>query len=239
MADGAPAPLVLLPGMMCDARLFGPQVEAFAPDRAVMVVPIAAHDDTAALARAVLAAAPARFALAGLSMGGIVAMEVAALAPDRLMGLCLMDTNPEAERPAVAARRLPQIERVRAGGLRAVMRDEMKPSYLADGPRRGAILDLCMAMAERLGPGVFERQSRALMARPDRRETLRGVTVPTLVLCGAEDALCPLHRHEAMRDLVPDSTLVVVEGAGHLPTLERPAETNAALADWLARVDAG
>jgi pimeloyl-ACP methyl ester carboxylesterase len=114
----------------------------------------------------------------------------------------------------------------------------MKPNYLADGPRRGAILDLCMAMAERLGPAAFERQSRALAARPDRQDALRAIAVPTLILCGAEDALCPLHRHEGMRDLIPGSRLVVVEGAGHLPVLEQPEAVNAALGDWLRGVDA-
>ena len=232
------APLLLLPGMMCDARLFAPQIAALSPARTVAAAPIHAHDTTAALARAVLADAPPRFALAGLSMGGIVAMEIAALAPERLAGLCLMDTNPKAEAAEVAARRGPQVERVRAGGLRAVRRDEMKPNYLADGPGRGAVLALCMAMAEALGPEAFARQSRALAARPDREASLARVAVPALVLCGRHDALCPLHRHEAMHRAIPGSRLVVVEGAGHLPTLERPEETTAAMAGWLARVDA-
>lgn len=228
--------LLLLPGMMCDARLFAPQIAAI-HDRAVMIAPITGHDTTAALAAEVLAHAPPRFALAGLSMGGIVAMEMLAQAPDRIAGLCLMDTNPKAEHPEVAKGREPQIASVRDGGLRAVMRDEMKPNYLADGPRRGAILDTCMAMAEALGPAVFVRQSRALQTRADRQDTLATVTVPSLVLCGRDDALCPLHRHEAMHDLLEGSTLVVVEGAGHLPTLEQPEVTTRALRSWLDRVD--
>ncbi len=229
-------PLVLLPGMMCDARLFAPQVAAI-HDRAVTVAPITGADDTGALADAVLAHAPPRFALAGLSMGGIVAMEMLARAPDRIAGLCLMDTNPKAEHPAVASAREPQIARVEAGGLRAVMRDEMKPNYLADGPRRGAVLDLCMAMAEALGPAVFVRQSRALQTRPDRQDALRGARVPTLVLCGAQDALCPPHRHEAMHALVEGSRLVVIEGAGHLPTLETPEAVVTHMRAWLTEVD--
>ncbi|CTQ33735.1 alpha/beta fold hydrolase [Jannaschia rubra] len=228
--------LLLLPGMMCDARLFAPQIAAI-HDRAVMIAPITGHDTTAALAAEVLAHAPPRFALAGLSMGGIVAMEMLAQAPDRIAGLCLMDTNPKAEHPEVAKGREPQIASVRDGGLRAVMRDEMKPNYLADGPRRGAILDTCTAMAEALGPAVFVRQSRALQTRADRQDTLATVTVPSLVLCGRDDALCPLHRHEAMHDLLEGSTLVVVEGAGHLPTLEQPEVTTRALRSWLDRVD--
>jgi pimeloyl-ACP methyl ester carboxylesterase len=220
--------------MMCDGRLFGPQVAAFEADREVIVADITGAADTGTLAASVLAAAPERFALASLSMGGIVAMEVMAQAPDRVERLALLDTNPRAELPEVQARREPQIEAVRAGGLDRVMREELKPNYLADGPRLGEILDLCMAMALDLGPAVFERQSLALRDRPDRQDVLRGVRVPTLVLCGRHDRLCPVERHELMHGLIPGSRLVIVEGAGHLPTLERPDETNAALADWLA-----
>ena len=226
-------PLVLLPGMMCDARLYGPQIDAFSHERAIMVAPVGDHETVQALAKDVLSAAPARFALAGLSMGGIVAMEVIRQAPARVTRLALLDTNPKAEVPEIAARREPQIEKVGKGGLRGVMRDEMKPNYLTDGPNMGQILDLCMAMAETLGPDVFVRQSRALQTRPDQRDTLRTVKVPTLILCGEDDALCPIHRHELMHDLIPHATLTIVKRAGHLPTLEQPAATNEALASWL------
>lgn len=229
-------PLLLLPGMMCDARLFAPQL-AVLHDRAIMVSPIAAADTVAELARIVLEAAPPRFALAGLSMGGIVAMEILAQAPARVMGLCLMDTNPKAEHPKVAEAREAQIQKVRDGGLRAVMREEMTPLYLADGPNVGAILDTCMAMADTMGAVTFVRQSRALQTRADRQETLARVTVPSLILCGREDALCPLHRHQAMHDLIPGSELVIVEQAGHLPTLEQPEVTTRAIRAWLTRVD--
>ncbi len=226
-------PLVLLPGMMCDARLYAPQIAAFSGTRTVHCAPIGGHDSMAALADAVLAHAPPRFALAGLSMGGIVAMEIMATAPERVERLALLDTNPRAELPEMQARRAPQMARVAAGELREVMRDEMKPNYLADGPGRQAVLDLCMDMALDLGPDVFARQSLALRDRPDRQETLRGVRVPTLILCGREDRLCPVERHELMHVLIPDSKLEIVEGAGHLPVLENPAATNTALARWL------
>jgi len=226
-------PLVLLPGMMCDARLFGPQIEAFSHERAVMIAPQSDHDTVQALAAHILANAPPTFALAGLSMGGIVAMEVMAQAPTRVTRLALLDTNPKAEAAAVAQNREPQIAKVRAGGLRSVMRDEMKPNYLTDGPNMGRILDLCMAMAETLGPEVFVRQSRALQTRPDQQDALRSVAVPTLILCGEDDTLCPLHRHELMHELIPHSTLTVIKDAGHLPTLEQPDATNKALEKWL------
>lgn len=226
-------PLLLLPGMMCDARLFEPQINAFSPARPVGVADLTGQDTMAGLAAQVLADAPHRFALAGLSMGGIVAMEVVRQAPERVAKLALLDTNPRAELPEVQARRQPQIDKVRAGQLHAVMRDEMKPNYLTEGPNRQGILDLCMAMALDLGPEAFVTQSIALRDRPDQQQTLRGVTVPTLILCGRDDALCPVERHELMHRLIPHATRMVIEGAGHLPTLEKPVETTAAMARWL------
>lgn len=219
--------------MMCDARLFGPQIAAFGRSRAIHVPPMGGHDSMAALAAEVLAHAPPRFAMAGLSMGGILAMEIVAQAPERVERLALMDTNPRAELPEVKAGRAPQIEAARQGHLREVMRDEMKPNYLADGPGKQTVLDLCMDMAKDLGPQAFVNQSLALRDRPDQQVTLRRVDVPTLILCGAEDRLCPVERHELMHALIPGSTLTIIDGAGHLPVLEQPKETTAALARWL------
>ena len=219
--------------MMCDARLFTPQIAAFSGTRSLLLAPINARETMDELAADVLAHAPPRFALAGLSMGGIVAMEVLRQAPDRVERIALLDTNPLAETESVKTRRGPQIEAARAGRLAEIMRDEMKPNYLADGLNRSAVLDLCMEMALGLGPEVFERQSRALMTRPDQTDTLRGAQAPALALCGRHDALCPVSRHELIAGLIPGAMLEVIENAGHLPTLEQPEQTNAALRRWL------
>ncbi|MCH2165139.1 MAG: alpha/beta hydrolase [Marinovum sp.] len=226
-------PLVLLPGMMCDARLFAPQVAAFVEERDVIIMPISEHDSVEKLAAVVLNNAPQRFALAGLSMGGIVAMEVLAQATERVERIAFLDTNSEAEMQAVKDRRGPQIDKALTGHLDVVMREEMKPNYLTEGPKRGEILDLCMAMALDLGPEVFRRQSLALMNRPDQTDTLRRATLPALALCGRDDALCPIHRHERIAGLITACTLQIIDGAGHLPTLEQPEATNAALREWL------
>jgi pimeloyl-ACP methyl ester carboxylesterase len=109
----------------------------------------------------------------------------------------------------------------------------MKPNYLADGPDRQSILDLCMDMALALGSRVFARQSRALRDRPGQTATLAAFHGPALVLMGAKDRLCPRDRHDQMHALMRQSKLVIIEGAGHLPTLERPKETHAALSRWL------
>ncbi len=226
-------PLIFLPGMMCDARLFGPQIEAISGRVPLMTFPLCRHDSVQEMAADILDNAPPVFALAGLSMGGIVAMEVVRQAPNRVARLALLDTNPLAEEPEVKARRGPQMTAVRKGRLRQVMRDEMKPNYLAGGPRQGAILDLCMAMAVDLGPDVFLRQSQALMDRPDQCEVLSAYTGKALILCGREDGLCPIERHQLMHDLLLHSTIAIIDGAGHLPTLEKPNETTAALTRWL------
>lgn len=227
-------PLILLPGMMCDARLFLPQISALSHKRPVTVMPLRGETSVTALARRVLDNTPQRFALAGLSMGGLVAMEIMRLSPERITRLALLDTNPFADPPEKAPIREEQVRRVIAGELRAVMRDEMKPNYLAESPYRNQILGLCMDMAEILGPEVFAAQSEAIQNRPDQCETLKSITVPSLVLCGREDQLCSVTRHERMYDLIPNSDLVVIEGAGHLPTLEQHEATNRALEKWLS-----
>ena len=226
-------PLVLLPGMMCDARLFAPQTAALSFSRAIHVAPIGGHETMQALAREVLEHAPQRFALAGLSMGGIVAMEVLRQAPERVDRLALLDTNPLAEPPDMQARRGPQIAAAKAGDLARIMRDEMKPNYLANEANRAAILDLCMTMALNLGAEVFTRQSRALRDRPDQTQTLRRFRGQALVLCGRQDIPCPVARHELMHQLMPGSRLEIIEDAGHLTTLEAPDAITASLQTWL------
>ncbi len=226
-------PLVLIPGMMCDGRLFAPQIEAFSHQRAIHLPAPGAAETVEGLAAEVLAEAPPRFCLAGLSMGGIIAMQIMALAPDRVERLALLDTNPWPDPPETRANRDRQIALVRQGELAAVMRDEMKPNYLAEGPDRNRILDLCMDMALALGSDVFVRQSLVLKARPDQCATLETVRVPTLVLCGAQDTLCPRDRHDEIHSRIAHSRLHIIAGAGHLPTLEQPEATNKALQSWL------
>lgn len=230
-----PEPLVMLPGMMCDARLYGPQIADLSSERAVMCAPVHLGERVEEIASGLLDELPKKFALAGLSMGGIVAMEILRRAPDRVTRIALMDTNPLPEPPAVAAAREPQIIRARSGRLMDVMREEMKPAYLAPGPQRADVLALVMDMSEVMGAEAFARQSRALQRRRDQQSTLRKCKVPAMVLCGEYDTLCPVKRHSFMAELIPYAELQVISGAGHLPTLEQPEATTAALRAWLAQ----
>jgi pimeloyl-ACP methyl ester carboxylesterase len=228
-----PDPLVLLPGMMCDARLFAPQITDLSRDHAVTIAPITQGERIEEIASGLLDVLPAKFALAGLSMGGIVAMELLRRAPERITRIALMDTNPLAETPQTAAAYEPMIIGARAGRLEEVLRGFMKPEFLAPGPQRLTVLNKVFEMGRDLGPEVLIRQVRALQRRRDQQPTLRRCRVPTLVLCGAHDTLTPLKRHAFMAELIPYAKLEVIEDAGHLPTLEAPEAVTAALRAWL------
>ncbi|WP_425045582.1 alpha/beta fold hydrolase [Primorskyibacter sp. S87] len=226
-------PLVMLPGMMCDARVFQHQFIELSQDRAVTVAPITQGERIEEIASGLLDQLPPRFALAGLSMGGIVAMELVRRAPDRVTRLCLMDTTPLPETPQVASMREPLIVRARVGNFEDVIRETLKPEYLAPGPQRLDVLDRVVEMGIALGPEIYVRQSRALQRRPDLQIGLHRVKVPTLILCGAYDGMCPPQRHKVMADLITGAELLVLEGSGHLPTLEQPEAVTDAMRRWL------
>ena len=226
-------PLVLLPGMMCDARLFGPQIAALSPEIAITVAPVTGGDRMEEIASGLLDVLPRKFALAGLSMGGIVAMEILRRAPERVSRLALMDTNALAETPQSAADYEPMIIKLRAGLLEAAVQGLFRPEFLAPGPQRATVMNMLAKMAENIGCEQIIRQLRAIQRRRDYQATLRQCKVPALVLYGEHDSLTPRRRHEAMASLIPYSELAVIRDAGHLPTLESPDAVTAALRVWL------
>ena len=227
-------PLVLLPGMMCDARVFDAQIRAFSAQLPIMVAPLLGGERIEDIAIHLLQQLPARFALVGLSMGGIVAMEILRRAPERVSRLCLMSTSPLADTPAQAASREPLIIGARTGRMEDVLRQSMMPDYLAPGPQRIEILNQVHQMGMELGEALFVAQTRALQRRRDQQGTLRKCNVPTLILCGEYDQLTPVKRHEFMAELIPTATLEVITAAGHLPTVERPDVVNRVLVEWLS-----
>ncbi len=228
-----PDPVVLIPGLMCDARAFAPQIAALSATRAVQVAPATRNERLEEMAEAVLDDAPDRFALAGHGLGGMVAMEVLRQRPDRVLRIALIGTGALSETPEAAAAREPQIAAVRAGRLEDVMRDEIAPRCLGPGPRRVEVLNTVMEMARALGPDIFVRQSRALQRRRDQQAVLKAAKVPALVLCGREDPIHPMRGHEFMAKLLAGAAFETIDGAGHLPMLEDPEATNAALGRWL------
>lgn len=230
--------LLLLPGMMCDERLWRQQRNALAEDgkRTVAVGDLTGADSIAAMARRVLTSAPPKFSLAGLSMGGIVALEIWRQSPQRVDRLAILDSNYLPDTPDRQRLRDEQIVRAGHGELEPLLRDELKPNYLAQAHRGNlALLDEVLAMGMDLGPAVFRTQSIALRDRPDSSATLATINRPSLVLCGAEDNLCPPQRHAEMAELMPAAELVVVPECGHLSTMEQPKAVNRALHNWLQR----
>ena len=225
----------MVPGMMCDERIFSPQIEALSQNLEVTIADISNFSSVRELASDVLKKAPKKFSLLGHSMGGIVAMEIYSQEPNRIEKLILMDTNPKAELDEVKLKREPQIREVNKGKLLEVMRDEMKPNYLAESENKRSVLNICMDMALSLGPDVFINQSRALQSRLDQQNTIQSIKIPVLIMCGSEDKLCPVERHEMMHNMISDSDLKIINNAGHMPTLEQPRETTEVIKEWLMR----
>lgn len=228
-----PPTLVLLPGNMCDARLWNDL--AFPAGLPKVFAPLTEESTIADMAESALSLAGRALLPVGFSMGGIVAIEMARLAPDRVRGLVLIDTTADADLPERGALRLDQQKRAAAGALRAVVRDELKPSYLAAARRQDDSLKcLLIDMAAELGPETFVRQSEALRLRGDNREALSRFEGPVFIACGAEDALISPERHRAMAETCARATLAIIEGAGHMTPLEQPGALGAALNRWIA-----
>ncbi|WP_306113650.1 MULTISPECIES: alpha/beta fold hydrolase [unclassified Roseovarius] len=226
-------PVVFLPGMMCDLRLFAWQLLEFGRDRAVTVAPITMGERIEEIASNILDRVPPKFALAGVSMGGIVAMEMLRRAPDRITRIALISTNSLAETPQSAAEYEPSIIKLRSGQLEEAVKALMPAEHIAAGAGRAAVLAELNEMAKDLGPEGIIKQLRALQRRRDYQSVLRKCKVPALVMCGDQDGLTPVKRHRLMAELIPYAELKVIEGAGHLPTLEQASKTNEALHGWL------
>ena len=226
-------PLILLPGLLCDAALWRHQAETLNDLAQTVVADLTEADSVPAMARSVLAGAPERFCLAGLSMGGYVAQEIMRQAPDRVLRLALIDTAAAADTPEQKARQRGLIDLTEKGEFRGVT-DRLLPllihhERLADK----SLTDIVKGMAERVGKEAFKRQQRAIMNRPDGRNDLSLIHCPTVVLCGRQDSLTPLAGQVEMAAAIPRAKLVVVEDCGHLAPLEQPAAVSAVLRYWL------
>ncbi|WP_255453609.1 alpha/beta fold hydrolase [Novosphingobium sp. Gsoil 351] len=237
-------PLLLIPGNMCDARLWQPVARLLEEDgHRVQMAPRLDQPSIGEMADAVLAAAQGPLAAAqgpliavGFSMGAIVAAEMARRAPRRIAALGLIAFNAAADLPVRAAVRPRQQAAVKAGELARIVAEELKPNYLAAANQRdGALLDLVMEMAEELGAEAFVSQSEALRQRDDLRSSLSQLQMPVLLACGSEDRLCPPDWHRAWAAAIgPRARCLEIAGAGHLVPLERPQPLADALLGWLA-----
>ena len=225
--------LVLVPGLLCDAELWAHQI-GHLEDIAECHVGDTRRDDTiAGMADTILKTAPRRFALAGLSMGGYVCFEVMRQAPERVFRLALLDTAAPADTEERKRNRLDLIRLAEIGEFKGVA-PRLLPQFIHPGRLQdGTLTDAVMDMTQRVGQEAFVRQQHAIMGCIDSRPHLAAINVPTLVLCGREDALTPVERHVEIAGAIPGARLAIVEDCGHLTTMERPQAVTALMRDWM------
>ena len=226
-------PLVIIPGLMADARLFLPQMVRLGTDRACQVCIAAKGDTVEQMSEAIMGSLPEKFALMGHGLGGDIALDIIRRVPDRVTRVVLMATDPLSEPPAQAVDRETRMVMARAGRLVEAMAQEIPVAAIADRPWRDEIMDLVEDVALGLGEGVFLRQSRALQRRPDQQKTMRKVRLPALVLAGRLDPLMPLRRQEFTATLMPYGQFKIIEDAGHLAPLEQPEAVSSAVETFL------
>jgi|SRR5487761_355989 len=226
-------PLVLLPGLLCDKTLWRSQIEALGDVAEPQVADLTQDDSIAAMVRRLLAAAPPRFALAGLSMGGYCAFDVMRQAPECVERLALLDTGARADTPEQTSRRRGLIELAEKGEFKGVT-PRLLPLFLhPDRLKDAKLVGEVTAMAERVGKDAFLRQQKAIMGRVDSRPSLGSIRCPTLMLCGRQDALTPPDLAEEIAAGIPGARLDLIDNCGHLSTMERPDAVNAELRQWL------
>jgi pimeloyl-ACP methyl ester carboxylesterase len=226
-------PLLLVPGLLTSPRLYAGQLPALWRYGPVMVADNTGGDTIAEVASGILAAAPPMFALAGLSMGGYISLEIMRQAPGRVTRLALLDTSARPDTPAQRERRQRQIAKTRDGHFDEIPGELwpllVHPASLGSAP----LWEIVRQMAGETGPEAFVRQQLAIMSRPDSRPYLGAITCPALVLVGDSDALTPPELSAELAAGIPGARLVTVPGCGHLSALEQPALVTEALEGWL------
>lgn len=233
MTATAAEPLVLVPGLLCSPALYGPQLAAFGGTRQVIVADHTRSDRMEAIAADILASAPPRFALAGLSMGGYIAMAIMRAAPERVTRVAFLDTSARPDPPERTADRRRLMELAKTKGTREVQQVLLQRLVHPDRLGEADLVETVLRMAEDVGVAAFLRQQEAIIARPDSRPGLGTIACPALGLVGEQDMQTPPEIAEEIAGGIGGARLVVVPDCGHLSTLERPAAVNAALAAWL------
>ncbi len=228
-----PLPIVLIPGLLATARLYAPQIPHLWRAGPVTIADHTRDDSMSAIAARILATAPARFALAGLSMGGYIAFEMLRQAPQRIARVALLDTSARADAPEQSAMRRAQMSLAAQGRLGEVVEQQFPRLVHRARHADMALREVVAVMAREVGAEAFIRQQTAILGRSDARPALGAIRCPALVLVGETDELTPPERAGEIAAGIAGSRLVTVAGCGHLSTLERPVEVTAALQEWL------
>ncbi len=224
-------PIVLVPGLLCTADVFHPQMSALPPP--LTVASTLEGDTIPEMATRILASAPPRFALAGISMGGYICLEIMRLAPERVAKLALLDTSARPDTPEQSKQRRALVEKARLGDFEAVVTTALTAILHPAHQHDPALRAIHVRMARTIGIEGLARQTEAIIARADSRPSLRAISVPTLVLVGDHDPVTPPNHAEELAAAIVGSRLVVIPECGHDSTLEQPGAVNRALVDWL------
>ena len=220
-------PVLFIPGSLCDERVFADQLREL--DHPAAIADLTLDDSLTAMATRALSQAPPQFAVVGLSMGAIIAAEIAHLAPERVTGMALIDFNLDAPDEVQNRNRRRWASDVRAGHFARVV-EEIAPMMSVSPEVHGPLI---AEMARAVGPAGFLRQNDALLDRHDRRPIVTDFERPILIACGRHDQLCPPKLHADLAARLPDASLVIAEHAGHLSTIDQPAPLNSAIKSWL------
>ncbi len=235
----AKTPLLLVPGMLCSPRLYAAQLAGLAAEADIVVpdwrrAPLSVWDTWRSAARWVVDQMPSeKFALAGLSLGGMLAVEIMQFAAERVTRLALLDTGMRSQNEAERAVRRARIRLADDGHFELVLGLQMSRFIPAYRLPDKALVDEVVAMCGEIGVEIYKRQEELAAIRADRRPDLPRIKCPTIVVCGRDDAATPLFLSEEMAAAIKGSKLIVVEQCGHLVTMEKPDETNDILKRWL------
>ncbi len=225
--------LLLLPGLICDATVWRPQVEGLGDTAEAVVVDLSAHSCLTDMAKAALEMAPDRFCLAGFSMGARVALEIMRLAPERVEKLALLDTGVHPRSEGEAEKRQVSVDIANSEGMMALANVWLPPMVHPDRLGDQTLIGTLREMVLRASPQQYERQITALLNRPDATPQLSSITCPTLIACGRQDVWSPPEQHAAMADAIPGAHLAIIENSGHFSTLEQPEAVTRVLRAWL------
>lgn len=241
MSDSSPSttPVLLLPGLICDARIWAPQVEALRSHREVKAInSYGAADSLGAMAEKALERAPARFAVIGHSMGGRVALEVFRQAPERVAGIGLISTGTHLPKPNEAEGRFSLLTRGVEEGMDALIDAWLPPMVGEENRLTPGLMDMLWAMCSDAGLDMFERQIRALLSRPEVESLLPQINCPALVATGEHDTWATPAQHEPIAAAIKCATYAVIPHAGHMLPVEQPESMTRTIMDWLVQVDA-
>ena len=229
-------PILLVPGLTCTAEIWSHQVTPLWSRGPVTVAHHTEDTSIAAIARSILAGAPPRFALGGISMGGYIAFEIWRRAPERVLGLAFVDTSSRADAPETTERRRAAMALAREGKYAQVVANAFPFAVHPDHQNNATLRALHTRMSLSVGVDVYLRQQEAIIGRRDSRPDLTTIAVPTTVIVGERDLLTPPDLAKEIAGGIPGATLVSIPGAGHMAVAERPDAVNAALLAWLDRV---